>query len=304
VYYKTRDEVIRRTLNVPADCTFTELHRVIYIAFQWDDSHCWKFNVKDGTEMRTRKQRWDTGDLLNIRHLNRSSRRSRDPPALEADTTTIGTILEDAQYKGKILEYIWDFGQNWDHVITVQGRRPRNAHITLVEAKGKTPSDVAPFIHPMFTERDRQEIVERLAAMDASRGQEGAHTPYQWLGEESDDEDDPGIRQAKLDRDRIAQRLADMEVPRVLDRAPMGQQQAAEIPSTTLDGVKSEVGGERDDDGGRRQAERDRDRMAQHLASMEAPRVLKRARIEHQQEGESSSTTEGHQEKRTRVEVA
>lgn len=308
INYKTKEKIIRRTLNVPADYTFRELHRAIYIAFQWDDVHCWKFNVKNATEMRTRKQRSNAEDLLEIRHSDRPPRRHRrfdEPPELEADTTTIGTILEDSRYKDKVLEYIWDFGWNWDHVITVQGRPPKDDHITLVKAKGKIPPDVYPFIHPIFTELDRAEIVERLASMNASRGQDGAHTPYQWLGEESDvSDDDDETHQANLRRDRIAQSLVDMDASPVVERAPVGHQQAEYILSRDPNGVEVGLGEEEGgDDGRRRQEEHARDQMTQHLAGADAPRALKRARAEDQQAEEIAGTAGKSQEKRPRVEA-
>ncbi|GAB7339620.1 hypothetical protein MBLNU457_6215t1 [Dothideomycetes sp. NU457] len=304
VLWKTRDKVVTRTLSVPADCTFRRLHRALCVAFQWDDSHCWKFNVKDVIEMKTLKQRRGSEDLLEIGHYDGAPRRHRRFPRLEADTTTISTILENARYKGRVLEYIWDFGWNWDHVINVKGRRPRSEEITLVKAKGKIPPDIAPFIHPLFMECDREEIVERLAAMEASRDQEGAHTPYQWLGE-SEDEDGSEFdddSQANLIRDRIAQSLVDTDAAQVQERAPVEPRQAEEISSTTSNEVRGEVGHEEEDDG-IRQAEADGDRTAQRPADVDASRVPKRAHSGHQPAEDISGTTEEHQEKRPRLEA-
>jgi hypothetical protein len=44
------------------------------------------------------------------------------PPEKIAKSTTLEDVLEDPQFRGKVIEYVEDFGLNWSHSITVKGR--------------------------------------------------------------------------------------------------------------------------------------------------------------------------------------
>jgi len=90
-----------RRFHLPKELTYRELHEIIQIAFGWDGSHLHEFKL--GTWVRImphddieRDFGWDESELLD-----------------EEEVT-----LEDAIMKK--MTYIYDFGDNWIHDITLE----------------------------------------------------------------------------------------------------------------------------------------------------------------------------------------
>jgi Plasmid pRiA4b ORF-3-like protein len=86
---------IWRRLEVPADISLAKLHRVIQIAFDWDDSHMHVFETPYGS--------FGTAD----RELGH---RAEAPVTLEQVAPTV---------KSKVT-YTYDFGDDWEHDIVVE----------------------------------------------------------------------------------------------------------------------------------------------------------------------------------------
>jgi hypothetical protein len=93
---------IWRRLEVPADIGLAKLHRVIQIAFDWDDSHMHVFETPYGS--------FGAAD----RELGH---RAEAPVTLEQIAPTA---------KSKVT-YTYDFGDNWDHDIVVEKVLDRDA---------------------------------------------------------------------------------------------------------------------------------------------------------------------------------
>jgi hypothetical protein len=109
--------LIWRRIQVPGDYTFWDLHVAIQSAFAWNDSHLHEFKV-------------------TTRNGNRIC--FGLPVEGDFDRGPDGALLEDWRYRvadylhaeGQRIEYLYDFGDNWDHVVVFEE--------ALTKAPGKT----------------------------------------------------------------------------------------------------------------------------------------------------------------------
>ena len=90
-------EEISRTILVPVDIDFEELHQNIQRAMGWQNEHLYAFKVRED-EIRP-------DDALDINELD----------AGESIYTQINTLLR----KGDTFEYLYDMGDDWKHGIEV-----------------------------------------------------------------------------------------------------------------------------------------------------------------------------------------
>lgn len=113
-----------RQVLVPAEFSLDRLHRVIQHAFGWSDYHLYSF-APNG--------------LL--------SRPSFEYPSKEADyqsvssrTTKVAAIFEQ---EGDQFTYTYDFGDNWEHLITVEEvfDEKTATSATLLSGRGKCPPE-------------------------------------------------------------------------------------------------------------------------------------------------------------------
>lgn len=92
-----------RRVDMPTHTSLAILHRTIQTAFGWHDSHLWMFITSDGTQ-------------YGEPHPDYAS---RDQPR-DATRTQLRTLLN----KGcRQLIYRYDFGDKWDHEITIEDIR-------------------------------------------------------------------------------------------------------------------------------------------------------------------------------------
>src|ERR1700749_2785197 len=93
-----------RRIQVPADCTLTRFHRVIQATMGWQDYHLHEFTI--------RRQVYG------------------DPEVDEEDR-----LLDDRDFRlkkldlaiGERIEYAYDFGDNWQHVLELEDKLPASA---------------------------------------------------------------------------------------------------------------------------------------------------------------------------------
>ena len=90
-------EEVSRTILVPVDIDFEELHQNIQRAMGWENEHLYAFKVRED-EIRP-------DDNLDINDLD----------AGESIYTQINTLLR----KGDTFEYLYDMGDDWKHEIEV-----------------------------------------------------------------------------------------------------------------------------------------------------------------------------------------
>ncbi|MFE9446401.1 plasmid pRiA4b ORF-3 family protein [Streptomyces sp. NPDC006602] len=90
-----------RRLVVPSDVTLGSLHEVIQVAFGWDDTHLHAFEDRLGGRYAP------PGDL--------------DIPVFDEEEAVLADVLPRT---GDRIDYTYDFGDDWLHLITVEAVRP------------------------------------------------------------------------------------------------------------------------------------------------------------------------------------
>ena len=91
------DPLIWRRIVVPANMTLAKLHGVLQMVMGWQNSHLSRFEIN------------------NEPYCN-DEREFDDEPETKPLTTKLGDIVEQA----KTFLYIYDYGDNWQHEITVE----------------------------------------------------------------------------------------------------------------------------------------------------------------------------------------
>jgi hypothetical protein len=96
------DPLIWREIEVPTSTTLRVLHDIIQIVMDWFDYHLWEFTIG---ERRYGMPRDDESDMPS-----------------PGDAATIR--LRDVLKRGKtVIDYIYDFGDYWEHRLTVSNIR-------------------------------------------------------------------------------------------------------------------------------------------------------------------------------------
>jgi hypothetical protein len=100
---------IYRTVIVPEHFTFDELHTVIQCVMNWDNSHLYQFNLGAayrGVTIAIPDEENDFGFLFGQKF-----------ETLDSSKEVISTYFNG---KNKKVTYIYDFGDDWIHIISVQ----------------------------------------------------------------------------------------------------------------------------------------------------------------------------------------
>lgn len=120
------DPVIWRQLEVPTSITLKGLHDVVQAAMGWYNQHLWEF--------RQAKQRW--GQPIPGDDWGGS------PPTFKADKVRLREILKTRK---TVLEYTYDFGDSWDHRLTITDVRPGDPDVEypryIVGERAAPPED-------------------------------------------------------------------------------------------------------------------------------------------------------------------
>ncbi len=93
------DPLIWRDVAVPVSITLKTLHDIVQVAMGWTDSHLWTFS--DGSV--------DYG-------LPSEGDDWRDEPLVNADKIKLQDLLKPVKTK---LHYLYDFGDSWEHELTI-----------------------------------------------------------------------------------------------------------------------------------------------------------------------------------------
>ncbi|HEY6192327.1 MAG TPA: plasmid pRiA4b ORF-3 family protein [Bacteroidota bacterium] len=112
---------IWRRLQVPGYVTFAQLHRIIQSAFMWSDAHLHEFRIHDRI----------------------FSAPSADYIHSVIDERTV-ILAKEIQKEKLRFTYTYDFGDSWDHGITVEkifAPRPGCHYPTCVAGKRRTPPE-------------------------------------------------------------------------------------------------------------------------------------------------------------------
>jgi hypothetical protein len=118
------EPMIWREVTIPVSITLKTLHDIVQVAMGWMDSHLWTFtigNVEYGLPS-------DDDDW-------------RDSPLINARTTALPDILAPRKTK---IQYLYDFGDSWEHALTITGRRigePGQAYPCYAGGEQNAPID-------------------------------------------------------------------------------------------------------------------------------------------------------------------
>ena len=93
------DPVVWRQVLVPALVTLPKLHQIIQAVMGWQDSHLHEFEI-NGVRYGQPNPEWDQG--------------------LDAVRSEAGVRLEECLADRKSFTYVYDFGDDWQHLIQVE----------------------------------------------------------------------------------------------------------------------------------------------------------------------------------------
>jgi hypothetical protein len=114
---------VMRQIEVPLKIRLDRLHQVIQAAMGWTDNHLYEFQA-GGVG-------WGVPDPDGF----------YEGP-LPASKTTLQDVLEDVG--GKTIHYVYDFGDNWDHVVRIErvlDATPGLSYPRLLKASGACPPE-------------------------------------------------------------------------------------------------------------------------------------------------------------------
>lgn len=165
----TKPPVWRR-LEVPADAKLSDLHRAIQGAFGWDDCHLYGFSNMSNTWFT------ETDESMSSRSFALSC---GDPvPNLR--------VKEFFEMVGPKSLYTYDYGDNWEHLITVEavnrGTAPKGMH--CIAGKGACPPEDCGGV---WGYRE----IKRLMASTDPADDEDRKRYLEWLGLDSPEAFDP-----------------------------------------------------------------------------------------------------------------
>ncbi len=100
---------IWRRLEIDPSLTLDQVNAVVQAAFEWTNSHLHEFSTTVPGR-RWRDQRFVPPFLMDD-----------DDDATDESTVQVGTLLANP---GDLVEYMYDFGDSWDHEILVEAVGP------------------------------------------------------------------------------------------------------------------------------------------------------------------------------------
>jgi hypothetical protein len=111
---------ITRTLSVPASTTFHTLHCAIQVAFDWKNAHLHHFTIF-GAPPTTTSLALDPV-LLKLEPKPRPDDLD-GTMSKDSKKWKLRDVFENDEYKNfKRIEYLYDFGDDWEHSIALIGR--------------------------------------------------------------------------------------------------------------------------------------------------------------------------------------
>jgi hypothetical protein len=181
VLHGTKPPLWRRII-LPSDASLGTLHDAIRIAFGWSGGHLHAFVDVLGHEYGDAS----AGDLFDLA-MDRSA---------DEDATALGDVLAE---EGARLRYTYDFGDDWEHRITLEKTlwRPAGAERTVRCVGGRRAEVPAEDIGGVWG------LAEVLALLDRPDG-----TGHDLYGELIADLRARGYDPAAFDKDEITERLA------------------------------------------------------------------------------------------------
>ena len=125
-----------RIIEASEDCTFDDLHDVIFQAFDRFDEHLYSFFItkKDTKNIRAIYDAPEITHTMNIEDIMGSARMKQS-----ADETQIGDVDLN---ENDVFHYLFDFGDDWWHRIKVENvneTKSKKKYIKLIKSAGESP---------------------------------------------------------------------------------------------------------------------------------------------------------------------
>ena len=177
VSLKNTDLPIWRLIEVDSNISFHELHNLIQIAFEWEDSHLHIFSIQQSNQKNISTQRVRIGpitedDVFSLEHAD------------EEEVMINEWMIKQQDH----CLYTYDFGENWEHHIVLEKIVQPLENISYprcIQAIGMSPEEdgVDLFIHK-YDNIDSYSLCEQIneefqTYMSFSKPDEEAH-PEQW----------------------------------------------------------------------------------------------------------------------------
>lgn len=146
---------IWRCIAIRGDQTLDDLHEAIFVAFDRYDDHLYSFYI--GERLKTVGRRGRSG-IEYTQPYNFEERwlpllEFEEPPRNAAQTTIESLNLTPKQ----IIEYVFDFGDDWEHEIVVEsidGERQTGTYPRILNRRGDSPPQYE------MVEEDKKEVDE------------------------------------------------------------------------------------------------------------------------------------------------
>lgn len=120
---KDTDPLIWRQVEVPTSITLKVLHDIIQITIGWFDYHLWEFTIGEQRYGLPMDEDWGA------------------EPRKQAATVRLRDVLKT---KSTVIDYVYDFGDYWEHRITITSVRsgdPEIAYPRYIAGEGAGPPE-------------------------------------------------------------------------------------------------------------------------------------------------------------------
>jgi len=133
----TENPKVSRTISIPPNITFHQLHLIIQEAFGWRDSHLYQFSENGFRSLINIGSPHDEESALNAAKVS-----------AEAILFKMYNSHAFDPERAQKLKYIYDFGDDWEHEITVIGfDRTSNGKPNVKDGSGACPPEDCGGIH-------------------------------------------------------------------------------------------------------------------------------------------------------------
>lgn len=152
------DKGIWRTIAIRGDRTLHELHGVIFVAFERYDNHLYSFYFPKIPD-RLRQGQAPPKEFTAPEMLNESDPFNDIEKFNAAETTLDSLELE----KGQTFEYVFDFGDYWEHELSIEDFRPAETGSEppcIVESQGEAP--------PQYPDYDDENYIDEALDEEGS----------------------------------------------------------------------------------------------------------------------------------------
>lgn len=203
------DPPIMRTLSCPAKATFDELHQALQVAFGWASTHCYDFKIQNANSSCLLRivNSPDEDDPFSgggVDSMFSSMRTDAWTPEKMSSTIQLHHVFENAQYRGLPLEYEYDFGDCWEHAITLVGRKEATEFFMCTDGEGHGCAE------DVGSSMGWEELKEAYRASHPTREQREHMTWFETMASNSDAGGLGGGRDRVWAKGKINRDLADL----------------------------------------------------------------------------------------------